>query len=215
MKIFIEIIKIVLPSLITGLSTFIVTKYNYNKNVPLDKMEISYNRIYYPIYQIIHKKDVMKNLNTTIEDIKLYLDKYNKYADISTLKTFNSLCKNKDNYSYNNFANNIYNKNTYLRRRLGYLEPNIFQLYTYSNKSEKFVIRLLLELIILYCFSIIYACTKYTIKNVSFYIVAISIIIIIIDSLLYLLCIAGVKIKEFYLSVNSKLFKKDKLKDEN
>lgn len=203
----IEILKIILPTLITGIFTFLVTKYNYNKNVPLDKMEISYNRIYYPIYQIIHKKDVMKNLNTTIEDIKLYLDKYNKYADISTLKTFNSLCKNKDNYSYNNFANNIYNKNTYLRRRLGYLEPNIFQLYTYSNKSEKFVIRLLLELIILYCFSIIYACTKYTIKNVSFYIAAISMIIVLIDSLMYLLYIIGIKIKEFYRLIKSKLKK--------
>ena len=204
MKTFIDIIKIILPSCITGIFTFIVTKYNYNKNVPLDKMEISYNRIYYPIYQIIHKKNVMKNLNTTIEDIKLYLDKYNKYADISTLKTFNSLCKNKDNYSYNNFANNIYNKNTYLRRRLGYLEPNIFQLYTYSNKSEKFVIRLLLELIILYCFTIIYACTKDTIKNVSFYIAAISMIIVLIDSLIYLLYIIGIKIKEFYRLIKSK-----------
>lgn len=94
----------------------------------------------------------MKNLDITIEQIKPYLDKYNKYADISTLKAFNSLCENKDKYSYNNFTNNIYNRNTYLRRRLGYLEPNIFQIYTYSNKNEKFVIRLLLELIILYCF---------------------------------------------------------------
>lgn len=200
--------KIILPALITGISTFIVTKYNYNKNVPLDKMEISYNRIYYPIYQIIHKKDIIKNLDTTIEQIKSYLDRYNKYADISTLKAFNSLCENKDKYSYNNFTNNICNKNTYLRRRLGYLEPNIFQIYTYSNKNEKFVIRLLLELIILYCFTIIYACTKSVIKDVSFCIAAISTIFVLVDSLLYLLRIIRIKIKKIYLFVKSKLFKK-------
>lgn len=56
MEKFMEIINTILPALITGVFTFIVTKYNYNKNVPLDKMEISYNRIYYPIYKIIHKK---------------------------------------------------------------------------------------------------------------------------------------------------------------
>lgn len=207
MEKFMEIINTILPALITGVFTFIVTKYNYNKNVPLDKMEISYNRIYYPIYKIIHKKDIMKNLDITIEQIKPYLDKYNKYADISTLKAFNSLCENKDKYSYNNFTNNIYNRNTYLRRRLGYLESNIFQIYTYSNKNEKFVIRLLLELIILYCFTIIYACTKDTIKNVSFYIAAIIMIIVLIDLLMYLLYIIGIKIKEFYRLIKSKLKK--------
>ena len=62
MESFIEILKIILPTLITGIFTFVVTKYNYNKNVPLDNMKIAYNRIYYPLYKIIHKKDIMKNL---------------------------------------------------------------------------------------------------------------------------------------------------------
>ena len=53
-----EILKIILPPLVTGTITFIITKYTYNKNRPLDKLEITYNRVYYPIYRLIHKIDV-------------------------------------------------------------------------------------------------------------------------------------------------------------
>lgn len=50
---FIEILKAVLPVIITGIITFLITKYSYHKNIPLDKLEIAYNRIYYPIYCLI------------------------------------------------------------------------------------------------------------------------------------------------------------------
>lgn len=43
MGIFIEIMKIVLPTIVGGIFTFLITKYTYNKNVPLDKLEIAYN----------------------------------------------------------------------------------------------------------------------------------------------------------------------------
>ena len=94
MESFIEVLKVILPALITGIFTFIVTKYNYNRNVPLDNMKIAYNRIYYPIYKMIYQKynDNMKNLDKVIAKIKPYLDKYNKYADDSTTKSFNLLC---------------------------------------------------------------------------------------------------------------------------
>ena len=51
-ELFIEFVKIILPVLITGIFTFLITKYTYHKNIPLDKLEISYNRIYYPIFCI-------------------------------------------------------------------------------------------------------------------------------------------------------------------
>ena len=46
MKSFFEILKIFLPALTTGLFGFITAKYSYSKNVPVEKMEIAYNRIY-------------------------------------------------------------------------------------------------------------------------------------------------------------------------
>lgn len=57
MKSFIEILKTILPAIVTGIFTFIVTKYNYTKNIPLDKMETAYDKIYYPIYNLLHKKN--------------------------------------------------------------------------------------------------------------------------------------------------------------
>lgn len=55
-----ELSKIILPAIITGLFTFFITKYTYNKNRPLDKMEIAYNRVYYPLYQIISDESSWK-----------------------------------------------------------------------------------------------------------------------------------------------------------
>ena len=60
-----EILKEVVPVIITGIFTFLITKYTYNKNIPLDKLEITYNRIYYPVYQLLYNK----NLKDTITDI--------------------------------------------------------------------------------------------------------------------------------------------------
>lgn len=153
----IEILKIILPTLITGIFTFLVTKYNYNKNVPLDKMEMAYNRVYYPIYKIVHNKDKtnLQNLDNVINQISFYLRKSSKYVDKSTLNAFNLLCEYKDKNSYKNFADNIYDKNSYLRRRLGYLEPNILEAYKYMSKQEKSTLRINIEILIMCIFGII------------------------------------------------------------
>lgn len=52
MELLIEILKIILPAIITGIFSFFVARYNYGKNVPLDKMEIAYDKIYFPIYKM-------------------------------------------------------------------------------------------------------------------------------------------------------------------
>lgn len=142
MESFIEILKIILPALITGIFTFIVTKYNYNKNVPLDNMKIAYNRIYYPLYKIINnnKEYNKEDLDDVINNISTYMNDYNiKYIDKSTHKSYIILKDNPNKYNYNNFKNNIYDRNSYLRRRLGYLEPNFIQSVMYLSKDDKFI----------------------------------------------------------------------------
>ena len=152
MKAFYELIKVILPPIIAGFFTFFVTKYTYNKKIPLDKMEVAYNRIYYPIFKILYEKKefVSSNVGDVISKIQPYLKKYSKYADRATMKAFKMLKENKDKYSYDNFASNIYERNMYLRRRLGYLEPNLLQIYTYSSKNEKSIIRIFSEILLFY-----------------------------------------------------------------
>lgn len=152
MKITFDILKVILPAITTGLFTFIITKYTYDKNRPLDKLEIAYNRVYYPIYKIISDKNL--SMEAGIDKINIYLLKYNKYADISTTRIFMSLyeCKKetKKKLIYQNFKNNIFSKNSYLRRRLGYLESNFVEQYKYFMPSLKSLIRIVLEIYILY-----------------------------------------------------------------
>lgn len=182
METFIEIIKVILPSIIAAISTFVITKYKYNKNVPLDKMEIAYNRIYYPIYKILNaEKNNSNNIEHVIMKITPYLMKYNKYVDSATLKAFRLLKKFKDDSAFENFRNNIYNKNSFLRRRLGYLEPNLFQIYTYSSKNEKSTLRILIEFVIIYIAFMIGSLTKNAIQIICAYFVIIFAIISIVE----------------------------------
>ncbi len=70
---------------ITGIITFLITKYEYHRNVPLEKMEVAYNRIYFPLFQLIrNEKDVSK----IVKQSEQYFQKYNKYVDSSTLIAF-------------------------------------------------------------------------------------------------------------------------------
>ncbi|MCM1500754.1 MAG: hypothetical protein NC124_20030, partial [Clostridium sp.] len=111
-----EVSKVILPSIITGLCTFLITRYTYNKNRPLDKLEIAYNRIYYPLYRIISDKDINQDINVVIDKCRLYFTKYNKYVDISTKRLYESVCQcNKEakrKSIYRKFVNNIYDRNS-------------------------------------------------------------------------------------------------------
>lgn len=148
-----EILIAVFPAIITGLFSFLITKYTYNRNVPLDKLEISYSRVYYPLYRFLKGKSI-DDYNDIIDKINFYFRKYEKYVDRSTLIAFRSLCecnsdaKKKD--SLLNLKENIRDRNYYLRRRLGYLEPNFLQMYKYSSKADKSTFRILMEFCVLY-----------------------------------------------------------------
>lgn len=146
LKIVIEIDGVV-PAIITGIITFLITKYTYHKNIPLDKLENAYNRVYYPIYCLIKEND---GIDEVVEKCEVYFNKYAKYADVSTLKAFkylkDSLGSENKNKAYSNFKNNIYAFDVKLRRRLGYLESNIFITYKYCSPSDKKLMRVFIEI---------------------------------------------------------------------
>lgn len=149
-----NILKIILPAITTGLFTFFITKYTYNNNKPLDKIEKAYNRVYYPLYRILSDENINNDITKVIDKSKIYFMKYDKYIDISTKRLFNLLIKcNKETKKksiYRSYKDNIYNRNSYLRRRLGYLEPNFVQIYKYSTYSAKSLFRITIEFCIIY-----------------------------------------------------------------
>lgn len=103
-------------ALIAALGTFLITKYTYNRNIPLDKLEISYNRIYYPIQRLIRDNNDILQI---IEKSEIYLLKYDKFVDRSTIKAFRMLKENAENMdAYNAYTSNISEMNRKLRRRL-------------------------------------------------------------------------------------------------
>lgn len=203
MESFIEILKIILPTLITGICTFLITKYSYNKNVPLDKMETAYTKIYQPIYKMINGrkfKDIRNktnNINRLISEISTILKINNEYADRLTLRLFDVFYKNKDKETYTNFKNNIINKYLYLRKRLGYLELNIFQVYKYFPKEDKLMFRFIIEFINLYIVLTILSISKGIIKYIFICIILIIIIIIIIDLIIFYIVIIKILIKYY------------------
>lgn len=146
-----NILIIVLPTIITGIFTFFITKYTYTNNRPIDKLEIAYNRVYYPLYRLIKSNN---NIDSVIDKSEQYFEKYKKYIDRSTIRSYDVLVtcdtKVKKKSAYEKFKDNIYNKNSYLRRRLGYLEPSFFQIYKYETTLNRFLFRVLIEFLFMY-----------------------------------------------------------------
>lgn len=148
METFLEIVKVISPACITGVVTFLVTKYNYYKDIPLDKLELAYNRVYYPIYYVIKYEKV--ELTQVVEKCEMIFKKYNKYVERSTIIAFEYLKNASNNKKARiNFEGNICSINCKLRRRLGYLEPGIFELYTYSKPATRRGFRMSMEIIVL------------------------------------------------------------------
>lgn len=195
-----EILKIILPTIIAGLFTIFCNKYTNNKNIPLDKLEIAYNRVYYPIYKIISNND---NIDNAVEKSEIYFIKYDKYIDISTKRLFESLnkCnkKTKKRSIYQRFIDNIYNRNSYLRSRLGYLEPSFIQLYRYSMPSTQSFFRIIIEIFFLYI-SAIFCSISVNIAEkmyyVSLFLFLLLIVIVLVELLWCFIRFIYYKIKE-------------------
>lgn len=136
-----SIISSIASAIISGFIAFLIAKYTYIKSRPLDKLEFAYNEVYYPIYNFIKDENNYYNVYLTKNSLKIYFDTYEKYLDYSTIKIYKELCncdrKSKEKAIYRKFYNNIYDMTTYLRKRLGYLEPSIFQLFKYLTPQKK------------------------------------------------------------------------------
>jgi len=163
-NVFFDLLKVVLPATITSICTFFITKYTYNRNTPLNKLEIVYNEVYYPLYKLINNET---NIDFIISKMKPYFDKYDKYIDRSTLKIFDTLCQCNTNSRkksiFQKFKSNIYSRSYYLRRRLGYLEPGL-QMYKFCTASEKSTIRIAIEFFGIYISLVVISVTSYNIQ---------------------------------------------------
>lgn len=149
MKIIIEIITQLLPVILTILGTFLITKYTYDKNRPLDKIEIAYNRFYYPLYNLIMQFDIPDE--KFIENCETYFKKYRMYIEKNTLSTFNYLKMHmKSSDAYESFKNNILRNDHIMRRQLGYPEPATILFYKFASVYDRWLMRVGAELIVMY-----------------------------------------------------------------
>lgn len=183
MEILLEMLNSIAPAVITSLFTFLITKYTYTRDMPLEKLEISYNRIYYPLYYCMFEEN--KDMESIINESDFRFKKYRKYVDRSTLSAFNSLCKTntqaKKKVAYQNFSNNIFNKGIYLRRRLGYLDPNIIHMYRYLPVEDKATIRILCYIVLIYICIFFAGISKGAIRDTVIVCFMVLLIIIIIE----------------------------------
>lgn len=200
-----EIMKMVLPAVITGIVSFGVAKYTYHNGRPLDKLEIAYNRVYYPLYRLISKNDNADNIESIIGITKLYIDKYEKYIDKSTIRAYDLLCKcdssKTQKEAYKSFKENIFENNSYIRRRLGYLEPSLKKLYAYSSVSQKFLVRFVFDIFVIYVSIVMCASFKGLIQTIFSAVCLIAIIAIIIEIVIMFIRFLCKKIKMVMLNL--------------
>lgn len=91
-------------------------------------------------------------MDEVIRKSEIYFEKYDKYVDISTKRSYLQLrnCKEVEKEAlYQIFRDNIYDRHSFLRRRLGYLEPNFLKQYKYFTSTAKFEIRIAIMSLIL------------------------------------------------------------------
>ncbi len=159
---FIDFFMTLAPTLLTSVTAFLVGRYNNFQNRPLDKMEIAYNRVYYPVYRIM-KEDSIK-ISTVTERAKKYFCKYEKYIDRTTIMIYQQLCECTDieeqERIYSAFSDNIHTNCVYLRKKLGYLQPGYFRIYQYLPIKIKTMIRIVFEFIVCYFCACIFSFVK-------------------------------------------------------
>lgn len=150
------------PTLLTSVTAFLIGRYNNFQNRPLDKMELAYNRVYYPVYRIMREDSI--EISTVIEKTKKYFCKYEKYIDRSTTMIYKQLCEctamEEQERIYSTFCDNIHDNCIYLRKKLGYLQPGYFRIYQYLPMKTKTLIRIVFEFAVCYFCACVYSFVK-------------------------------------------------------
>lgn len=152
MEINIEIVKVLITIIGSSLTTFFITRYTMKRNVPLEKMEIAYNRIYYPIFVLL-KTEAKKE--DVIKDLAIRIKKYNKYCKLTTIRLYTEFKETmNDNKStklvYQKLENDILDTSYYLRGKLGYLNPGFFESFMSFSLDKKLYLLSLLDLLAIY-----------------------------------------------------------------
>lgn len=190
--ILLELLKIIIPAIVS----YFVARWSFRQSSPKDKLEMAYDEIYFPLYQLMKEQDEDNIKYTCIYSAaQVYLKKYYKYANKTTLMAYINFKKaiasgqqKCISVSYDKLYDNIYNQNTYLRFQLGYLEPSYFALYQYLPKNKQYRIRNCLYFLVLYGTLIIQSIfgTIAGVTKIVLIIIPICLAIFIADSIFYL-----------------------------
>lgn len=187
----IELIKLAFPTVLGFVLSWILN----NRQKPNENLEIAYNRVYYPLYRLIqnNKPDDNIDYDEIARIIASKIIRYEKYFNPTTIRVYKQFEKAiEDNYNVKNIyillKDNIYSQNTYLRRVLGYLTPNIFQIYYNSSQKDKLCFRFIIYISILYVLIAFYSVLQYFFSktNIIALIVAV-LLILIVDIAKYLI----------------------------
>lgn len=139
-----EIFGNIIVSIITASLTFIITRYEIFKKRPTNKLEISYNKFYYPA--LVWGEDLdftCTAYDNYVSQIKVRIKAYDKYVTEETKKLFSkleeSLVDHKDTVvAYEKFYKDIKRNNQKLRSEIGYIEPNFIEKFIAKSTTEKF-----------------------------------------------------------------------------
>ena len=120
-----EIFGNIIVSIITASLTFIITRYEIFKKRPTNKLEISYNKFYYPA--LVWGEDLdftYTAYDNYVSQIKVRIKAYDKYVTEETKKLFSkleeSLVDHKDTVvAYEKFYKDIKRNNQKIRSEIG------------------------------------------------------------------------------------------------
>lgn len=188
MKILLQLTTELAPVIITGLITFLITKYTCDKNVPLDKIEIAYNRIYYPLSKLLRNDNVSQlEIQNKMDYILL---KYDKYLSQTTKFTYldykNDINNNVNSDKYfATFTQNVFEYDSNYRKLLGYPQAKVIESFRYMKYIHKLILLTLILLIVIYSATILYTFIQSEIIVAIIALSAISVLFFIIVILGY------------------------------